>query len=114
LIGVSQLLLYLADIPVLTIVGFAIFGFSVGCFFPTAATIFQTKVPKEFHGRFFSFRNMLDRVTYQIVLLISGFLLDLIGLQVMCVLFGGISIIMTAIFYIRHKYLQTRSIKQNT
>lgn len=114
LIGGSQLLLYLADIPVLTIVAFAFFGFSVGCFFPTAATIFQTKIPKEFHGRFFSFRNMLDRVSYQIVLLISGFLLDLIGLQVMCVLFGGISIIMTAIFYIRHKYLQTRSIKQNT
>ncbi|WP_144555365.1 MFS transporter [Bacillus sp. X1(2014)] len=114
LIGGSQLLLYLADVPVLTIVAFAIFGFSVGCFFPTAATIFQTKVPKEFHGRFFSFRNMLDRVTYQIVLLISGFLLDLIGLQFMCVLFGGISIIMTAIFYIRHKYLQTRSIKQST
>ncbi|WHY67541.1 MFS transporter [Neobacillus sp. SuZ13] len=114
LIGGSQLLLYFADAPVITIVAFAFFGFSVGCFFPTAATIFQTKIPKEFHGRFFSFRNMLDRVSYQIVLLISGFLLDLIGLQVMCVLFGGISIIMTAIFYIRHKYLQTRSIKQNT
>lgn len=113
MIGGSQLLLYLADIPVLTIVAFALFGFSVGCFFPTAATIFQTKVPKEFHGRFFSFRNMLDRITFQIVLLISGFLLDLIGLQLMCVLFGGISIIMTTIFYTRHKYLQTRPVKQN-
>lgn len=113
MIGGSQLLLYLADLPVLTIVAFALFGFSVGCFFPTAATIFQTKVPKEFHGRFFSFRNMLDRITFQIVLLISGFLLDLIGLQLMCVLFGGISIIMTAIFYTRHKYLQTRPAKQN-
>jgi len=113
MIGGSQLLLYLADIPVLTIVAFALFGFSVGCFFPTAATIFQTKVPKEFHGRFFSFRNMLDRITFQIVLLISGFLLDLIGLQLMCVLLGGISIIMTAIFYTRHKYLQTRPAKQN-
>ncbi|MBV7506168.1 MFS transporter [Bacillus sp. sid0103] len=114
LIGGSQMLLYMADNPVLTIAAFALFGFSVGCFFPTAATIFQTKVPKEFHGRFFSFRNMLDRITFQIVLLISGFLLDLIGLQLMCVLFGGISIIMTAIFYTRHKYLQTRPAKQNT
>ncbi|MEH7304142.1 MFS transporter [Neobacillus drentensis] len=114
LIGGSQLLLYMADNPVLTIAAFALFGFSVGCFFPTAATIFQTKVPKEFHGRFFSFRNMLDRITFQIVLLISGFLLDLIGLQLMCVLFGGISIIMTTIFYTRHKYLQTRPAKQNT
>ncbi|NHC40401.1 MFS transporter [Bacillus sp. MM2020_1] len=113
LIGVSQLLLYLADVPVLTIVAFAVFGFSVGCFFPTAATIFQTKVPKEFHGRFFSFRNMLDRVTYQIVLLISGFLLDLIGLQLMCVLFGGVSVIMTIVFYARHRYIQTRVANQN-
>lgn len=111
LIGGSQLLLYLADIPVLTIVAFSLFGFSVGCFFPTAATIFQTKVPKEFHGRFFSFRNMLDRITFQIVLLISGFLLDLIGLQLMCVLFGGLSIIMTTIFYTRHRNLQTRTAK---
>jgi MFS transporter, DHA3 family, macrolide efflux protein len=116
LIGGSQLLLYLADIPLVTIVAFALFGFSVGCFFPTAATIFQTKVPKDFHGRFFSFRNMLDRITYQIVLLISGFFLDLIGLQLMCVLFGGLSIIMTIIFYSRHRYLQarTRTAKQNT
>ncbi|PGY06975.1 MFS transporter [Bacillus sp. AFS031507] len=116
LIGGSQLLLYLADIPLLTIVAFALFGFSVGCFFPTASTIFQTKVPKDFHGRFFSFRNMLDRITYQIVLLISGFFLDLIGLQLMCVLFGGLSIIMTTVFYSRHRYLQTRTrtAKQDT
>lgn len=111
LIGGSQLLLYLADIPVLTIVAFSLFGFSVGCFFPTAATIFQTKVPKEFHGRFFSFRNMLDRITFQVVLLISGFLLDLIGLQLMCVLFGGLSIIMTAFFYLKHKKNLTRTVK---
>ncbi|MEH7073085.1 MFS transporter [Neobacillus drentensis] len=113
LIGGSQVLLYLADNPVITIIAFALFGFSVGCFFPTAATIFQTKVPKEFHGRFFSFRNMLDRVTYQIVLLLSGFLLDFIGLQLMCVLFGGLSIILTTIFYTRHKYLQTSIDKIN-
>lgn len=111
LIGGSQLLLYLANLPVLTIVAFALFGFSVGCFFPTAATIFQTKVPKEFHGRFFSFRNMLDRITFQVVLLISGFLLDLIGLQLMCLLFGGLSIIMTAVFYLKHKNNLTRTVK---
>lgn len=110
LIGLSQLLLYLANLPVMTIIAFSVFGFSVGCFFPTAATIFQTKVPKAFHGRFFSFRNMLDRVIFQIVLLITGFLLDLIGLQLMCVIFGGLTIIMTASFYFRHKHLQTRPI----
>lgn len=106
MIGISQLLLYLANIPVLTIIAFVFFGFSVGCFFPTAATIFQTKVPKDYHGRFFSFRNMLDRISFQIVLLISGFLLDLIGLQRMCLLFGSLAIIMTIVFYARHKQIQ--------
>lgn len=107
MIGLSQLMLYLADIPFLTIAAFLLFGFSVGCFFPTAATIFQTRIPKQYHGRFFSFRNMLDRVVFQIVLLITGFLLDIIGLQLMVVLFGTLSIIMTTIFYTRHSRTST-------
>jgi len=106
-IGLSQLLLYFAANPLVTVIAFLLFGFSVGSFFPTAATIFQTQVPKDFHGRFFSFRNMLDRVTYQIVLLLSGFLLDLMGLQLMCVVFGSLSIFMTAIFYGRNKQIGT-------
>ncbi|WP_071458690.1 MFS transporter [Bacillus massilinigeriensis] len=113
-IGISQLLLYFADKSVITIVSFALFGFSVGCFFPTAATIFQTKVPKEFHGRFFSFRNMLDRVTFQVVLLLTGFLLDSVGLQLMCVLFGCLSIIMTGIFFIKSsKMRESAKVHQN-
>lgn len=112
LIGISQLVLYFADIAVLTIIAFLIFGFSVGCFFPTAATIFQTKVPKDFHGRFFSFRNMLDRIGFQVVLILTGSLLDLIGLQLMCVLFGSLSIIITAIFITKHNKTK-QTIKQN-
>lgn len=111
LIGISQLFLYFADVPMLTIIAFLIFGFSVGCFFPTAATIFQTKVPKDFHGRFFSFRNMLDRIGFQVVLLITGSLLDLIGLQLMCVLFGGLSIILTLVFLAKHNQAQ-QALKQ--
>nr|WP_263323652.1 MFS transporter [Neobacillus sp. Marseille-Q6967] len=112
LIGVSQLLLYFADIQVVTILAFLIFGFAVGCFFPTAATIFQTKVPKDFHGRFFSFRNMLDRIGFQVILLMTGFLLDLIGLQLMCVLFGILSIAITLIFLNKHNQTQ-QTINQN-
>jgi MFS transporter, DHA3 family, macrolide efflux protein len=105
-IGVSQLLLYFADNPVMSVVSFAIFGFAVGCFFPTAATIFQTRMPKEFHGRFFSFRNMLDRLIFQVVLLITGLLLDLVGLQIMTVLFGCASLIMTGLFYSKYRQLK--------
>jgi MFS transporter, DHA3 family, macrolide efflux protein len=103
-IGLSQLLLYFAYVPVLTIVAFFVFGFAVGCFFPTAATIFQTRVPKEYHGRFFSFRNMLDRIVFQVVLLLTGFLLDAVGLQQMVVIFGLLSLIMTTAFFAKWKH----------
>ncbi|TCJ05451.1 MFS transporter [Cytobacillus praedii] len=108
-IGFSQLLLYFADVPILTVLAFLVFGFAVGSFFPTAATIFQTRVPKEFHGRFFSFRNMLDRVTFQVVLLMTGFLLDTVGLQHMAIIFGALSLVMTASFYLRFKQLRTNA-----
>jgi MFS transporter, DHA3 family, macrolide efflux protein len=107
LVGLSQLLLYFADVTVITIAAFLVFGFSVGCFYPTAATIFQTKVPKDFHGRFFSFRNMLDRIGFQIVLLLTGFFLDFIGLQLMCVLYGGLTILITILFYFKNKQIHT-------
>lgn len=107
-IGFSQLLLYFANVPIVTVLAFLVFGFAVGCFFPTAATIFQTRVPKEFHGRFFSFRNMLDRVTFQVVLLMTGFLLDTVGLQHMAIIFGALSLVMTASFYLRFKQLRTK------
>ncbi|MBM7579598.1 MFS transporter [Jeotgalibacillus terrae] len=105
-IGFSQLILYFAAIPFLSILSFIIFGFAVGCFFPTAATIFQTRIPKEFHGRFFSFRNMLDRIVFQIVLLMTGLFLDLIGLVYMVIIFGVFSLLMTGVFYMRFLRLQ--------
>jgi MFS transporter, DHA3 family, macrolide efflux protein len=108
-IGLSQLLLYFADIPIMAVFAFIAFGFSIGCFFPTAATIFQTRVPKDYHGRFFSFRNMLDRLIFQVVLLITGFLLDAVGLQLMTVLFGSLSIMLTSVFYVKYRQLRAAS-----
>lgn len=105
-IGLSQMLLYFSDQAALTIAAFVVFGFSVGCFFPTAATIFQTKVPKDYHGRFFSFRNMMDRVVFQIVLLMTGFLLDAVGLQNMSVMFGVLSVALTGIFFLKSRNLR--------
>ena len=65
--------------------------------------IFQKQMPKEFHGRFFSFRNMLERVMFQVVLLTTGALLDIIGLQYMVIAFGVISLSMTALFFVEMK-----------
>lgn len=105
-IGASEMLLYFAESPVITIITFALFGFSIGCFYPTAMTIFQKQVAKVYHGRFFSFRNMLDRVAFQVVLLSTGALLDIIGLQYMVVVFGLISVSLTFIFVWRMKKIQ--------
>ncbi len=103
IVGFAQMSLFFVDSKIVTVAAFTVVGFSVGCFYPTAATIFQTRMPIEFHGRFFSFRSMLDRVMFQIVLLGTGFLLDLVGMQMMVVIFGVISAGLTAYFYLQFK-----------
>ncbi|KAB2333102.1 MFS transporter [Cytobacillus depressus] len=103
IVGFAQMSLFFVDSKILVVAAFAVVGFSVGCFFPTAATIFQTRMPKDFHGRFFSFRSMLERVMFQVVLLSTGFFLDLVGIQIMVVIFGVISIGLTAYFYLQFK-----------
>jgi hypothetical protein len=52
---------------------------------------------------------MLDRVTFQIVLLLTGFLLDAVGLQIMVVIFGILSLIMTAAFFAKFRQLRTEA-----
>ncbi|ANB61088.1 MFS transporter [Anoxybacteroides amylolyticum] len=101
LITVSQGSLYFSEIKLAALASFALFGFSVGCFFPITATIFQTNIPKEYHGRFFSLKNMLDRVLFQIVLLGTGFFLDVIGLEMMVVLFSSLSLLLIVYFFMR-------------
>ncbi|AYC29481.1 MFS transporter [Paenisporosarcina cavernae] len=103
MIGVAQYLLVFAESQLLTLLAFGVFGYSVGSFFPSIMTIFQRQMPKEYHGRFFSFRNMLERIVFQIVLLVTGGLLDLIGLQWMVILFGSFSFIMSFVFWLQVK-----------
>ncbi|MDM5155241.1 MFS transporter [Bacillus sp. DX1.1] len=88
----AHLSLFFSDVKWMALVSFGMFGFSVGCFFPVMSTIFQTKIEKSYHGRLFSFRNMFERVMFQIVLLGTGFFLDTIGLRYMVLIFGVISL----------------------
>ncbi|MGE6513972.1 MFS transporter [Lysinibacillus sphaericus] len=102
-IGAMELMFLFADVAFLALLTFAVFGFSVGCFFPTTMVIFQNQVPKEYHGRFFSFRNMIDSVVFQVVLLSTGMMLDLIGLSGMGLVFGIISLSLTFSFLLFSK-----------
>ncbi|MRX72922.1 MFS transporter [Bacillus lacus] len=102
LISLAHLSLYFSDIQALSLISFGVFGLGVGCFFPIASTIFQTKIAKEYHGRFFSFRNMFDRIFFQIVLLGTGLFLDTIGLKHMVLIFGALSMILVLVYGYRH------------
>lgn len=103
LVAFAEFLLYFSANTIITLGAFALLGFSLGCFFPTAMVIFQQQMPKAYHGRFFSFRNMLERVMFQVVLLTAGAFLDIIGLQSMMIIFGCISLSLTVIFFIEMK-----------
>ncbi|WLR44220.1 MFS transporter [Bacillus carboniphilus] len=94
-VALAHLLLYFSSSSFISILAFSLFGFAAGSLFPTAYTIFQKEIPKHFHGRFFSFKNMVDRIVFQVVLLSTGFFLDVIGLENMNLLFGFISIVCT-------------------
>lgn len=106
MMSILDMSLALANIEWMPLITFASFGFCVGCFFPTVMTIFQKDLPKEYHGRFFSFRNMLDTVVFQVVLLSAGGMLDLIGLQWMGIVFGVISIGLFVYFFINARRKQ--------
>jgi MFS transporter, DHA3 family, macrolide efflux protein len=101
-ISLAQMSLYFAEYHPMAIVSFGVFGFAAGSFFPIAATLFQKSVPKDYHGRFFSFRNMMDRILFQFVLVSSGFFLDTIGFQIMVLLFGVSSFFLTCIVLGKH------------
>ncbi|MFD1203677.1 MULTISPECIES: MFS transporter [Sporosarcina] len=103
MVGIAEFLLVFAENLILSLSAFAFLGFALGCFFPTAMVIFQKQMPKAYHGRFFSFRNMLERVMFQVVLLSAGAFLDIVGLQTMVVIFGFISLSLTAIFFLQMK-----------
>lgn len=103
MVGIAEFMLFFVESTVITLSAFAVLGFALGCFFPTAMVVFQKQMPKEFHGRFFSFRNMLERVMFQVVLLSAGAFLDIIGLQSMVIIFGVISLSMTGVFFVQMK-----------
>ncbi|MCR8642456.1 MFS transporter [Paenibacillus sp. N1-5-1-14] len=77
--AVSQFFMSFAHSAVSVLGGFVIFGFAVAFFFPMVTTIFQRQIPSHMQGRFFSFKEMIDRVLMQLALLATGAILDLFG-----------------------------------
>lgn len=105
LIGISHISLYFAAVQLFSIISFGLFGFALGSFLPLASTIYQMEVPKEYHGRFFSFKRMVESIFYQVLMIITGLLLDTIGFHTMVVVFGLISITLVVTLLVRYTSL---------
>ncbi|GAB1762970.1 MFS transporter [Priestia megaterium] len=87
LMGGAQLLLSLTNLYI-TVLAFGLFGLAYGMFNPLLYTYSQEKVPVDIHGRFFSFKTMIDRTIMQLCLVLIGFLLDQIGYGSLMMLLG--------------------------
>ncbi|WP_329610096.1 MFS transporter [Pseudalkalibacillus berkeleyi] len=101
-IATAQLSLFFAEHQIMSIISFGIFGLAAGTLFPVVTTIFQTDVPSEYHGRFFSIKGMIDNIIFQALMLLTGLFLDTIGFKVMVVSFGISSFIYVSIIVLRH------------
>lgn len=73
---------------------FAVFGFTVAFFFPVTTTIFQKRLPEHQQGRFFSFKNMLDRGFFLVALGTTGVGLDVMGVGGYMVMIGTVTLLL--------------------
>lgn len=103
-IAAAQLSLVFADHFIPSILTFALFGLAAGTLFPVATTIFQTDVPSDFHGRFFSIKGMVDNIIFQALMLLTGFLLDTVGFNIMVISFGISSFLFVSMIFLRNTW----------
>lgn len=111
-IGLVQILLYFSDITFVSIICFCLFGFSYAIFNPVSNTILQMNIPSAFHGRFFSFKMLIDRIVIQVSMLLIGFLLDLIGYYFLMISLGLLSMILVlslSVILLKNKKTVTKS-----
>ncbi len=102
IIAAAQLSLVFADQQIMSVISFGIFGLAAGTLFPVVTTIFQTDVPSEYHGRFFSIKGMVDNIIFQALMLLTGLFLDTIGFKMMVISFGISSFVFVTFLLIRN------------
>jgi MFS transporter, DHA3 family, macrolide efflux protein len=117
IIATAHTTLFLADHPAMSIFSFGLFGLAAGTLFPVVTTIFQTDIPSDYHGRFFSIKGMVDNILFQALMLLTGLFLDTIGFQYMVIAFGiasfCIAIAILLQYLAKESRNRRRSIAQN-
>ncbi|MBN3554503.1 MFS transporter [Fictibacillus nanhaiensis] len=103
IIAAAHTSLFLAEHPIMSVLSFGLFGLAAGTLFPVVTTIFQTDVPSDYHGRFFSIKGMVDNIIFQILMLLTGLFLDTIGFHKMVRGFGVSSFVIAFVIYYQYK-----------
>jgi MFS transporter, DHA3 family, macrolide efflux protein len=111
IIATAHTTLLLADHPVMSIFSFGLFGLSAGTLFPVVTTIFQTDIPSDYHGRFFSIKGMIDNIIFQALMLLTGLFLDTIGFHYMVIAFGITSFVIALTILIQYTTRRNRNRK---
>lgn len=109
--SLSQYGMSFAESRVMVLSSFAFFGLIVAFFFPVTTTIFQKRLAHNQHGRFFSFKSMLDRCFFLVALGITGVCLDLLGVSgyLLCVATVTLLTGIFTLFYSRRHKLDVRA-----
>ncbi|KSU84472.1 Major Facilitator Superfamily protein [Fictibacillus enclensis] len=108
--ALAHISLFMASHLVMSVISFGFFGLAMGLLFPVTTTIFQTDIPAEYHGRFFSIKGMTDNIIFQILMLLTGLFLDTIGFEKMVITFGVCSFIIASLIYLQYRIRE----KQNS
>ncbi|MDM5198176.1 MFS transporter [Fictibacillus enclensis] len=108
--ALAHISLFMASHLVMSVISFGFFGLAMGLLFPVTTTIFQTDIPAEYHGRFFSIKGMTDNIIFQILMLLTGLFLDTIGFEKMVITFGVCSFIIASLIFLQYRIRE----KQNS
>ncbi|MFB0828768.1 MFS transporter [Brevibacillus laterosporus] len=80
-IGIAEWGMSFSTSPVMVLLSFGLLGFTLGFIFPMVTTVFQKRLPEMVQGRFFSFKEIVDRIIIQVAMLLTSASLDFIGIS---------------------------------
>jgi DHA3 family macrolide efflux protein-like MFS transporter len=113
--AIAEMGMSFAHNGVLVLMSYALFGMTVAFFFPMVTTVFQNRLEESIQGRFFSFKEMIDRVLFQISLIATGACLDLFGISTYMIIIAMITLAAGtfAVMYGRFRTLDYKHMSKN-
>lgn len=92
-VAASVFVMHFTESKIAVIAGFALFGIMLGIWMPSYGAIPQMIVPEDIRGRYFAFQEMCNRSVFQLALLATGAMLQLVGLPNHLLLLSGVLMI---------------------